>query len=240
MSYRNLSDFWKCLTELSGNLCILWSHCCYYSLLRSAFLADFCHDGGNFASLNRRTRAICLNWSMIIFRRHCIDTWLAPYADTLPFSSHIVAHAYSIDRYVSPDISCQPQVYPVVRGFEMMCTVKLRPYRSNFGLLQPLLGLMDYCAAPLILAYYSHCLGLEYCAAPISAYYSHCLGLDYCAALILAYYSHCLGLDYCAALILAYYSHCLGLDYCVAPIPMFSSACVLINWTDDNFINITD
>eukprot|EP00956_Cyclotella_meneghiniana_P011135 scaffold15576_cov51-Cyclotella_meneghiniana.AAC.2 len=41
----------------------------------------------------------------------------------------------------------------------MMCTVKLRPYRSNFGLLQPLLGLMDYCAAP-ILAYYSHCLGL--------------------------------------------------------------------------------
>ena len=205
MSYRNLSDFWKCLTELSGNLCILWSHCCYYSMLRSAFLADFCHDGGNFASLNRRTRAICLNWSMIIFRRHCIDTWLAPYADTLPFSSHIVAHAYSIDRYVSPDISCQPQVYPVVRGFEMMCTVKLRPYRSNFGLLQPLLGLMDYCAAP-ILAYYSHCLGLDYCATPISAYHSHCLGLD----------------------------------YCVAPIPMFSSACVLINWTDDNFINITD
>ena len=140
--------------------------CCYYSMLRSAFLADFCHDGGNFASLNRRTRAICLNWSMIIFRRHCIDTWLAPYADTLPFSSHIVAHAYSIDRYVSPDISCQPQVYPVVRGFEMMCTVKLRPYRSNFGLLQPLLGLMDYCAAP-ILAYYSHCLGLDHCATPI-------------------------------------------------------------------------
>ena len=143
MSYRNLSDFWKCLTELSGNLCILWSHCCYYSLLRSAFLADFCHDGGNFASLNRRTRAICLNWSMIIFSRHRIDTWLAPYADTLSFRPTFVAHAYSIDRYVSPDISCQPQVYPVVRGFEMMCTVKLRPYRSN-----------------LISAYYSHCLGL--------------------------------------------------------------------------------
>ena len=104
--------------------------CCYYSMLRSAFLADFCHDGGNFASLNRRTRVICLNWSMIIFSRHRIDTWLAPYADTLSFRPTFVAHAYSIDRYVSPDISCQPQVYPVVRGFEMMCTVKLRPYRS--------------------------------------------------------------------------------------------------------------
>ena len=145
MSHRNLSDFLKCLTELSGNLCILWSHCCYYSLLRSAFLADFCHDGGNFASLNRRTRAICLNWSMIIFSRHRIDTWLAPYADTLSFRPTFVAHAYSIDRYVSPDISCQPQVYPVVRGFEMMCTVKLRPCRPDSGLLQPLLGLGLLC-----------------------------------------------------------------------------------------------
>ena len=192
-------------------------------MLRSAFLADFCHDGGNFASLNRRTQAICLNWSMIIFSRHRIDTWLAPYADTLSFRPTFVAHAYSIDRYVSPDISCQPQVYPVVRGFEMMCTVKLRPYRSN-----------------LISAYYSHCLGLWTIVPPRFWLIKPLLGLGLLCHPDSAYYSHCLGLDYCAALILAYYSHCLGLDYCVAPIPMFSSACVLINWTDDNFINITD
>eukprot|EP00956_Cyclotella_meneghiniana_P019822 scaffold34478_cov22-Cyclotella_meneghiniana.AAC.3 len=76
----------------------------------------------------------------------------------------------------------------------MMCTAKLRPYCSNFGLLKSLRGLMDYCAAP-ILAYYSHCLGLDCCAALILAYYSHCLGLDYCAASIPMFSSACVQIN---------------------------------------------